>query len=192
MIHSEVIRRVLLALLLAGSASRRAVAEQDRPPALPTRDVDVTYKAGQGEQTVVQRSRWSAALRKLRVDAPTPGVYAIADYAARTLSMVSEPAHGVLDLDGAEAAFPGAAGGTASFVRQGGSQVAGLPCTEWETADRQGQPMLACYTEDGVLLRARHGAQVFVQATRVAYGALDAATFVVPPSFSHKSSRSVQ
>lgn len=186
-------RRVLLALLVAGSASTRAVADQDRPPALPTRDVDVTYKAGQGEQTVVQRSRWSAALRKLRVDAPTPGVYAIADYAAHTLSMVSEPARGVLDLDGAEAAFPGAAaGGGASFVRQGDSQVAGLPCTEWETADRQGQPVLACYTEDGVLLRARHGAQVFVQATRVAYGALDAATFVVPPAFAHKTPRSVQ
>ena len=184
-------RRVLLALLLAGSASTPAVADPDRPPALPTRDVDVTYKAGQGEQTVIQRSRWSASLRKLRVDAPTPGVYAIADYAAHTLSMVSEPARGVLDLDGSEAAFPGA-GGNGSFVRQGDSQVAGLPCTEWATADRQGQPMVACYTEDGVLLRGRHGGQVFVLATRVTYGALDAGTFVVPPSFTHRAPRSVQ
>jgi len=197
-----VIRRVLLVLLAAalGAASDPvpARADQDRPPAVPTRDVDVTYRAGQGGQAVVQRSRWSAGTRKLRVDTPTPGVYAIADYEAHTLMMVSEPAHGVMDLDAAAAGFPGpaapgsAASAGAGFVRRGGGQVAGLPCTEWETSDRQGQPVVACYTEDGVLLEARRGAQVFVQATRVAYGTLDAAVFAVPPSYIHTSPRSAR
>lgn len=191
------IRRVLLALLAAASGAASdpvpARADQDRPPAVPTRDVDVTYRAGQGGQAVVQRSRWSAGTQKLRVDTPTPGVYAIADYGAHTLMMVSEPAHGVMDLDAAAAGFPGsAASAGAGFVRRGGGQVAGLPCTEWETSDRQGQPVVACYTEDGVLLAARHGAQVFVQATRVAYGTLDAAVFAVPPSYSHTSPRSAR
>jgi len=192
-----VIRRVLLALLAAASGVMSgpvpARADQDRPPTVPTRDVDVTYQAGQGGQVVVQRSRWSAGARKLRVDTPTPGVYAIADYGAHTLMMVSEPAHGVMDLNAAEAGFPGsAASAGAGFIRRGSGQVAGLPCTEWETSDRQGQPVVACYTEDGVLLEARHGAQVFVQATRVAYGTLDAAVFVVPPSYTHASPRRVQ
>jgi len=199
-----VIRRVLLALFAVApgalSDSVPARADQDRPPAVPTRDVDVTYRAGQGGQAVVQRSRWSAGTRRLRVDTPTPGVYAIADYGAHTLMMVSEPAHGVLDLDAAEAGIPGpaapgsavpgsAASAGAGFVRRGDGQVVGLPCTEWETSDRQGQPVVACYTEDGVLLEARHGAQVFVQATRVAYDTLDATVFAVPPSYSHTSPR---
>ena len=185
--------RILLALLITGSAAAPANADQDRPPATPTRDVDVTYKAGEGDQAVVERSRWSAATQKLRVDTPTPGVYAIADYAARTLSMVSEPARGVMDLDAGEAAFPGAATSAGvGFIRRGGSEVAGVPCTEWETSDRQGHPMVACYTEDGVLLKARQGAQVFVQATRVAYGRVDPSIFVVPPSYRHASPTSVR
>ena len=187
------IRRVLFMLSVIVLAGEPAVAEQDRPPAMPTRDVDVTYRAGQGDQTVIQRSRWSADARKLRVDTPTPGVYVIGDYNARTLMMVSEPAHGVLDMDLAADGLPGqAVSGGAGFMRRGGSQVAGLPCTQWETSDRQGQATLACYTEDGVLLEARHGAQVLVQATRVVYGAVDAATFAVPRSYSHERPRSAR
>ena len=183
----------MLALLITGSAAASANADQDRPPATPTRDVDVTYKAGEGVHAVVERSRWSAATQRLRVDTPTPGVYAIADYAARTLSMVSDPARGVMDLDSGEAAFPGPATSSGvGFVRVGGGEVVGVPCTEWETSDRQGQPMVACYTEDGVLLKARHGVQVFVQATRVAYGSLDPSVFAVPPSYRRASPAGVR
>jgi len=188
-----VIPRVVLALPIVASIAASAMADQDRPPAMPTRDVDVTYRAGQGDQAVGQRSRWSAEVRKLRLDTPTPGVYVIADYNAHTLAMVSDPARGVLDLEMPAGGLPGqAVPGSAGFLRRGMSQVAGLPCTEWETLDRQGQPTLACYTEDGVLLEARHGAQVLVQATRVAYGVLDAATFSIPPSYSHESPRSAR
>ncbi len=186
-------RRVVPALLVLTSMLAPAAAEQDRPPVMPTRDVDVTYRAGQGDQAVDQRSRWSAAARKLRLDTPTPGVYVIADYAAHTLAMVSEPARGVLDLEMPAGGLPGQAlPGSTGFLRRGASQVAGLPCTEWETSDRQGQPTLACYTEDGVLLEARHGTQILVQATRVMYGALDTAMFAIPPSYSHEGPRSAR
>jgi hypothetical protein len=188
-----VIPRFLLMLPVIGLVSGPAAADQDRPPAMPTRDVDVTYRAGQGDRTVVQRSRWSATARKLRLDTPTPGVYVIGDYAEHTLMMVSEQAQGVLDMELPADGLPGqAASGSASFTRRGDGKVAGHPCTEWETLDRQGQATLACYTEDGVLLEARHGAQILVQATRVVYGALDAATFAVPRSYSHERPRSAR
>lgn len=187
-------RRALLTLLVTMQAAAPAMpkaAEQDRPLTVPSRDVDVTYRAGQGDRTVLQRSRWSAEARKMRLDTPTPGVYLIVDYSAHTLAMVSEPDRGVLDMPAPASGLPGqAVPGSGGFTRRGVGQVAGLPCTEWETADTQGQPTLACFTEDGVLLEARHGAQILVQATRVAYGVLDPAEFVVPPSFSHESPRS--
>jgi len=185
-----VIRRVLLAMLAAASVAAPAVADSDRPLTMPTRDVDVTYRAGQGDHVVVQRSRWSVDGRKMRLDTPTPGVYMIVDYEAKTLAMVSDPVHGVLDLQAPAAGLPGqAASSSAAYVRRGSGQVAGIPCTEWETVDTQGQATLACFTDDGVLLEARRGGQVLVQATRVAYGNLDASAFVVPPSYRHETPR---
>lgn len=178
---------VLLALVAAASMAASAAADPDRPVTTPTRDVDVTYRAGQGDKAVVQRSRWSAGGRKMRLDTPTPGVYVIVDYAARTLAMVSDRDRGVLDLPVPPGAMPGqAVSSSTAFTRRGDSKVAGLPCGEWETTDTQGQATLACFTEDGVLLEARHGEQVLVQATRVAYGTLDAAAFIVPQSYSHE------
>ncbi len=176
------------AALLAVLTVLPARAQADRPATLPTRDVDVTYRMGQGEQAMSQRSRWSAAERKMRLDTPTPGVYAIVDYAAGTMAMVSERSRGVLDLPTPAGGLPGqAASGSAPFTRRGSTQIAGLPCTEWETRDLGGQATLICFTDDGVLLQARHGAQVLVEATRVAYGALDPAAFAVPPGYAHEA-----
>ena len=148
---------------------------QDRPPTTPTRDVDVTYRAGQGDKVVQQRSRFRASDQRLRVDTPTPGVYAIVDYRAHTLAMVSDAERAVLDMPAPAGPAPGGLPAMAppaapAIVRRGTDQVAGLACTEWETTDTTGQPTLACFTDDGVLLRARRGAQVLVVAARVAYG----------------------
>ncbi len=111
-----------------------------------------------------------------------------------TMAMVSERSHGVLDLPAPAGGLPGQAApqatlGGAPFTRRGSSQVAGLPCTEWETRDLQGQATLTCFTDDGVLLQARHGAQVLVQATRVAYGVMDPSAFAVPPGYAHEAPR---
>lgn len=178
------------ALLVATLTVPPAWAQADRPATLPTRDVDVTYRTGQGGRAMSQRSRWSAVERKMRLDTPTPGVYAIVDYAAGTMAMVSEQSRGVLDLPAPAGGLPGqAAPGSAPFTRRGSTQVAGLPCTEWETRDLGGQATLTCFTDDGVLLQARHGAQVLVEATRVVYGALDPSAFAVPPGYAHEAPR---
>ena len=177
--------------LLAALTVPPAWAQADRPATLPTRDVDVTYRTGGGERAMSQRSRWSAAERKMRLDTPTPGVYAIVDYAAGTMAMVSDQNRGVLDLPTPVGGLPGqAAPGGAPFTRRGTAQIAGVPCTEWETLDLQGQATLTCFTDDGVLLQARRGAQVLVQATRVAYGVLDPSAFAVPPGYAHQAPRS--
>ena len=184
------IRGALPAALWAATlAVSPAGAQADRPQTLPTRDVDVTYRARQSDRAVSQRSRWSAAARKMRLDTPTPGVYAIVDYAAGTLAMVSDRSRGVLDMPVPAGGLPGQAAPGVTFTRRGSSQVAGLPCTEWETRDLGGQATLTCFTDDGVLLQARHGAQVLVEATHVAYGALDPAAFAVPPSYAHEAPR---
>lgn len=162
---------------------------QDRPPVTPLRDVDVTYLAGQGGKMVEQRSRFQASGQRLRVDTPTPGVYAIVDYRARTLAMVSDAERSVLDMPAPAGAAPGGLPATQRFARRGPDQVAGLACTEWETADTAGLPTLACFTDDGVLLRARRGTQVLVQAAHVAYGGLDPAAFTVPAGYAHTSTR---
>ena len=179
--------RLLLAVSLAGVAS--AAQGQERPATSPLRDVDVTYRAGQGVHAVEQRSRFRAADQKLRLDTPTPGVYMIVDQRARTMAMVSDADRGVVEMPMAAAAAAPGGVGAGAFTRRGADQVAGLPCTEWETLDTQGQPTLACFTADGVLLRARRGAQVLVQATRVVYGPQDPAVFTPPAAYAHTAAR---
>ncbi len=161
-----------LALLLA---SAPALA-QDRPPRLPARDVDVTYRSG----SIEQRWRFRAFDQKLRLDPPTPGVYMILDYAAHQMTMVNDSEQAVLDTP-APATAPFGPGTT----RRGTDEVAGLRCTEWETGDSAGLPTLACFTQDGVMLRARRGAAVLVEAAHVSYAPLDAGLFVVPAGYRH-------
>ena len=190
------IRAVLATLpLLIGAA-----AAQERPPTVPTRDVDVTYRVGQGA-SMEQRTRWQVSEQRMRIDTPTPGVYMIVDYASRRMSLVSDADRGVLELPAKDGAMPGslagplagsppgnllgqaARGARASFERVGTARIAGLGCTEWQTLDSQGAATTACITEDGVLLRARQGAQVLAEAARVAYGPLDPAAFRVPDGY---------
>lgn len=156
---------------------------EERPATVPTRDVDVTYRAGPPQQPVTQRSRWSAGSRKMRLDTPTPGIYVLVDYGAKRMSMVSDADHAVLDVPLPADGLMGQPASGAAFTRRDTAQVAGVGCTNWETLDSSGKPATACFTADGVLLEARRGDLVLVQAVRVAYGTLDAATFAVPPGY---------
>ena len=176
--------RLAVLLCLVPFAAPFAALAQDRPAALPTRDVDVTYRSEQGGQVLEQRSRFAAGQQVMRLDTPTPGLYMLMDYRAHQMSMVSEADRGVLDMPAPGAAsMPGGAAPGAAYVRRGQDQVAGLPCTEWEVRDSQGQAALTCFTEDGVMLRARRGTQVLAVATRVAYGAMDPALFAPPSGY---------
>lgn len=179
-------RSVRAALLLLAAAAGPAMAAEDRPASLPTRDVDVTYRSEQAGQVLEQRSRFAVTEGRMRLDTPTPGVYVIVDYRAHTLAMVSDADKGVLDTAAPAGGLPGTAG-SASYTRRNDDVVAGVPCTEWETRDRQGIPAIACFTADGVMLRARRGDLVLAVATRVAYGPMDPALFRVPAAYNHVS-----
>ena len=174
-------RRLALAALCAAGPAYA----QDAPVTVPTRDVDVLYHAAAGGQAVDQRYRYRAVDQKVRVDTPTPGLYMIGDQRARTVAMVSDGDRGVVDMKLQGGGGPGGFSPGQSFTRMGADTVAGVACTEWQTLDTRGQPVQACFTADGVLLRARRGAAVLVQARRVIYGPLDPALFVVPPGYNH-------
>jgi len=158
------------------------------PVLRPTRDVDVTYAmdAG-GGRTVQERLRWSVALRMLRVDPPSPGLYVIIDRSAGRMRVVR-----MADRTVTETAAPDNVAGVsedaaAHAVRQGTEMVAGLACTDWNMPDAAGEPVTVCLTDDGVLLRAAAGARTLLTATTVQYGAVDPSVFQVPPGYAASS-----
>jgi hypothetical protein len=163
-------------------------AAPDRPAPLPTRDVDVTYQSRQGEVVLEQRSRFTVQAQRMRLDMPTPGLYMIVDYKTRTMAVVSDGDRGVLEMAAPAGAAPGL-DAAASYARRGEDRVAGLACTEWETRDSQGQASWACFTADGVMLRARRGDKVLAIATRVAYAPNDPGLFTIPPDYRRTAGR---
>lgn len=168
---------------VAAEAGAAKAGAEERPALVPTRDVDVTYRSQPGDTPVEQRSRFSASEQRTRLDLPTPGLFSIMDYRNAVLSVVSVADRKVLETKRTPSA-PGA------YVRGGTDVVAGLPCTEWEMRDSVGQPAITCVTADGVMLRARRGAQVLAVATRVAYGPQEITLFEVPAGFERVQRRS--
>ena len=176
---------LLLALLIPAATWAQTPpvpAPGDGPPTLPTRDVDVTYQTNPGGPAsglvVEQRSRFSAAAQRTRLDMPTPGRFSILDYRTHTLSIVSQADRKVLETHGPPT-------GQGTYIRRGQDQVAGLPCTEWEIPDSVGRPALTCFTADGVMLRARRGPQILAVATHVTYAPQSPDLFTVPQDFDH-------
>ena len=170
----------LLLALLAAVPGGMAWA-QERPVVVPTRDVDVVYRIPAGTQVIEQRTRFSEAGQRMRVDTPTPGVYSIMDYRSHTMSFVVEGDRAALDTPMPQA--------VPAYSRVGTDQVAGLGCTEWQTEDTQHRAVVTCFTDDGVMLRVRRGTVPMAVASRVAYGLVDPAVFEVPAGFSHVTGR---
>ena len=174
-------KKTLLALTLLCIAA-------DAPASVkPTRDVDVTYKVpvGEGGNTaMLQRLRYSAALHRQRVDLPTSGNWMMLDFVAHRMEMVRDESREVVDLPAPDSAS--VPGNGAGFVRVGPAVVTGLACTEWRTWDSRGQESIACYTQDGVMLRARQGDRTLMEAISVHYGALPDAVFSVPEGYTHQ------
>ncbi len=163
-----------------------AAPAQERPPPLPTRDVDVVYRAGSGAQAVEQRWRFQALTQRARLDPPTPGFYAIVDHRAHTMVMVSDATREALQV-AAPAGLPG--GGGEPGTRRGSATVAGLGCLDWEAAMPGGGALSTCLTPDGVTLRMKAGPQVVAEALRVTYGPLDPALFSAPPGYAREAGR---
>jgi hypothetical protein len=176
-------RRVAALLLLCPAA-----AWADTPPALrPLRDVDITYKVpvpNGGDQALLQRLRWSAATQRQRVDLPTSGNWMVLDFQNHRMSLVRDDSREVIDLPSPLSAEQ--PGGGAGFTRIGPATVNGLACTQWRTIDSRGQETQACYTDDGILLRASAGPRTLMEAVSVKYAPQDNAVFQTPPSYTHQ------
>ena len=175
-------KRAPLALVLLTPFLAPFARAADAPLIVPARDVDVLYQADQGGQTLQQRLRWDVKDQLMRVDSPSPGLWMLVNYRNREIYLVSDAQRSILEMAAKAGPLPGQPGG-ANFVRRGTEQVAGIPCTQWEAADSQGQDTLACLTSDGVLLRAMRGRVVLIQAQRIAYGPQDPALFKLPASY---------
>ena len=162
---------------------------QDRPPAAPTRDVDVVYRANAGGQAVEQRYRFALSVEKTRIDTPSPGLYVIVDRGSHRMDMVSDGDRSVLELPYDPARTLAGVAPDRAFQRLGADTIAGVDCTEWRAADKADRPMTVCMTGDGVLLRARAGANVLVQALRVSYAPIDPAVFAIPAGYERTAGR---
>ncbi len=172
------IRAFLLGLVTAVPCAWAA----DVPVVQPTHDVDVTYKVpvpGTENTALLQRLRWSASLRRQRVDLPTSGSWMVLDFAAHRMFFIRDDTRTILDLPAPPGPPPAAAG----FARAGEAVVAGLPCTLWRTRDSRGGETVACYASDGVLLRATAGPRVLMEAVSVHDGPQGADVFEVPAGY---------
>ena len=167
-------------LLAVGLAPARA---EERPLLTPQRDVDVLYRMAGGDLT--QRLRWSEAARTLRVDPPGNALYVLVNYADGRMQWVADQRQEVMELPAPAGAGALVGEGDGRYASLGPDSVAGLPCTEWRTADAGGTPMTLCFTSDGVLLQVARAGQVMLQASSVSYAAQPADAFHVPPSYRH-------
>ncbi len=183
--------RLFGSVLALGLFAVSALAQTGQPRLRPTADVDVTYRvSGPGagaEAGLEQRVRWLAAAQTLRIDPPGKGFHVIIDYLAGRMSVVGDADRSVLEMAAPAgiAGVPGAAA-SATYIRRGEERVAGVRCTDWETAERQGRRTEACITADGVLLRARVGERVLVSAIAVRYAPQDPAVFRIPPDYARR------
>lgn len=167
----------LLLILLAVPA-----AAQNVPRVQPSRDVDVVYAITGPHGLLPQRLRWGVAQGVLRIDPPSPGLFAVIDIKAGRISTVREADHTVFETTMPAQSLPGVLP-QGRFVRQDSASVAGLACTNWQTEDAAGQTVVACLTEDGVLLRAASPATTLLEAVEVTYGTLPEAVFRIPADY---------
>jgi hypothetical protein len=178
----------LAALAFCAALATSPALSQTQPLVTPARDVDVTYKvpvAGGKDMAILQRLRFSAALRRQRVDLPTSGSWMVLDYVTHRMTLVHDDSHELVDLPAPENA--GQPGRAAGYEQAGAAQVAGLACTEWRTRDTRGQATTVCYTPDGVLLRARNDAGVLMEAVDVAYRPQGSTVFDLPSGYSRET-----
>lgn len=181
-------------LAVAASALHPALA-QDRPLAMPTRDVVVSYEVDPTPPTVESvaflasegriRTEGQSLINRVvhLIDTRGGGVVAVVegDQTYHDLGkMASVMTQDILPIHAGD-----------KLTREGTDRVAGQACTKWriepegESSDEEVRH--ACVTADGVPLRLQEGsgsdAMMLYVATEVRYGAQDPARFRVPPGY---------
>lgn len=171
------------ALVFSGAA---AAAAQERPQALPTRDVTVTYRVPEGGGEM--RMSWLAAQQLMRMDMPGGMGWMVigTEGGAARGFMVMPQQRMIMDIPAAQASeargmMPSP---SARFVREGTDRIVNTPCTIWRVED-QGEAGRACITADGVTLRAEQVGRpaARMEAIALTYGAQDPARFQRPQGF---------
>jgi len=167
-----------LALLLVGSP---LCAEEQPPQELPTRDVDISYQITRPHQpTIIQRRRWLASERLVRVDGSDKSA-TIYDRNAHEITVLNLANRTYLKLEGTPRLPLDPEKGEA-LTRGGEFVVAGLHCTDWSWTEDV-ETHAVCLTPDGVLLRLVVDGKTAMQARSVSYARQPAELFQVPPNY---------
>ncbi|MBL6079705.1 hypothetical protein JMJ56_16930 [Belnapia sp. T18] len=168
---------------------------QERPPAMPARDVTVTYKVDETPPTV-DTVAWLASEGRIRTDGRSliNRVAHIIDTRSGNVVVLVDADRTYHDLGRMAAVM------TQDIVlirldrkitREGVDTVAGHACTVWRIETDDGndpdEARRACITADGVPLRLIEGsgadASTLYVATRVTYGPQDPARFQRPADY---------
>jgi hypothetical protein len=170
------------AVLLLITVIPLAAAGAEAPRTVPEHDADISYAIPTPAGAAMQRLRYNAALRLLRIDPPGDGLHVVIDNARGRMVTVRAADRSLIDMPAPAAWMPGI--GAAGYVRGRDDVVAGLPCTEWRTRDSEGRGVRACFTADGMLLRAvTEAGQVLLLAVDVRRAAQDPALFAIPAGY---------
>jgi len=174
----RVVSTAAFALLLTGSPLG---AEEQRPPLLPTRDVDIVYEVTRPQQpTIRQRARWSAGEHRERVDGSDKAT-TIFDHAAKEITLLIPASRTYRKLDGTPRQ-PGEPEDGVALERGAESVVAGLHCVDWSWR-QDVETHTVCLTPDGVLLRLVVDGKTIKQARSVSYARQAAELFQMPKGY---------
>ena len=169
---------MVLAVLLLSAPLR---AETQPPQELPTRDVDISYQITRPHHpTIIQRRRWLASERLVRVDGPGKSA-TIYDRNAHEITVLNLANRTFLKLDGAPR-LPLDPEKGEPLTRGGEFIVAGLHCTDWSWTEDV-ETHTVCLTPDGMLLRLVVDGKTVMQARSVSYARQPAELFQVPPNY---------
>jgi hypothetical protein len=180
---------ILAALLTAGAAQA-----QDRPPPMPTRDVQVTYESE--DRANAGRVSWLTSEGRLRIESEAQRGVILVDTRGGGVMVVLEREREFHDMGKIAAVTTSTyhvIGPRNRLRREGEERIAGQACTVWrilppvQDGDDAVEPRRACITADGVPLRLVEGegedAVTHYTAKQVSYGQQDPARFRVPEGY---------
>ena len=173
---SSAVGIVLAAVLVTG-----AVAKNEPPQFLPTKDVDITYQVTRlGEPATTERQRWSASEHLQRVDGADKAA-TLFDRKRNEFTLINRRSKTYRVFAGAPRT-PSAPGGGEVPQRGGEATIAKLHCVDWSwTVDTEIHTV--CLTPDGVLLRLNIDGETVMQARSVTFVQQPAAIFEVPRGY---------
>jgi hypothetical protein len=160
---------------------------QEHPPALPLRDVDVTYTSPTPRGAVRQRLRFSAARSLMRIDPPGDDLYVVIDFGAGRMFTVRAADRSVIEMAAPRTWMHGLGTGRSTpgrYTRRNAIVVSDVSCTEWQTTDNEGRDVRICIDQDGVTIRVNlhtpAGEATLALATEIRREGQGVAVFAVP------------